>query len=223
MELEPLGPGQAQGPCQAGQLVYLHGFASGPGGAKGLHCRAWAEAHGIGFHAPDLNLPDFEHLTVTAQVEAVEALLRGLPEPPVLVGSSMGGLVAAAVARRGAPVAPAFGFARRRLAGRRWAGYRKRGTMPTYHHASGTWRTLGPSLLPDLPLWQDDAEWQVTVPVAILHGRADESVPLAESEAFAARHPQARLRILEDDHGLLAPESLRELDKLLEEAFRIRT
>ncbi len=57
-------------------LVYLHGFASGPNGSKGSHCRAWAEARGIPFHAPDLNLPSFEELTITAQVEAVEALLR---------------------------------------------------------------------------------------------------------------------------------------------------
>jgi pimeloyl-ACP methyl ester carboxylesterase len=206
-------------------LVYLHGFASGPGGAKGRHCRDWAAARNLPFHAPDLNLPDFEHLTITAQVAAVEALLAGLGEPPVVVGSSMGGLVAAAVAHRGAAVArlillaPAFGFARRRLAGRRWAGYRRRGTMPSYHHAQGTWLTLGPELLPDLPLWQDDDQWRIPVPVAILHGRQDEAVPLAESEAFARRHPDAVLRVLEDDHSLLAPASLAALDELLAEAF----
>jgi hypothetical protein len=206
-------------------LVYLHGFASGPQGAKGSHCRDWAAAMHIPFHAPDLNLPDFEHLTITAQVEAVAALVQGLDEPPVVVGSSMGGLVAAAAAHRGVPMArlvllaPAFGFARRRLAGRRWAGYRKRGTMPTFHHAQGQWLTLGPELLPDLPLWQDDAHWQLTVPVAILHGRQDELVPLAESEAFAARHPGTVLRVVEDDHGLLAPASLEALDAFLAEAF----
>ena len=207
-------------------LVYLHGFASGPQGAKGLHCQAWAGARNIRFHAPDLNLPDFEHLTVTAQVEAVTALLGSLDAPPVVVGSSLGGVVAAAVAHRGVPVArlillaPAFGFARRRLAGRRWAGYRRRGAMPTFHHAQGRWITLGPQLLPDLPLWQDDDRWQLAVPVAILHGRQDEAVPLAESEAFAARHPGAVLRVLDDDHGRLAPDSLLALDELLEQAFR---
>ncbi|NTV72904.1 MAG: hypothetical protein HGA66_01710, partial [Holophaga sp.] len=41
-------------------LVYLHGFASGPRGSKGEHCRLWAEARDIPFHAPDLNLPSFE-------------------------------------------------------------------------------------------------------------------------------------------------------------------
>ena len=207
-------------------LVYLHGFASGPQGAKGVHCRDWAAARNLRFHAPDLNLPDFEHLTVTAQVEAVAALLGTLDAPPVVVGSSLGGVVAAAVAHRGVPVArlillaPAFGFARRRMSGRRWAGYRRRGLMPTFHHAQGRWVTLGPQLLPDLPLWQDDDQWQLTVPLAILHGRRDEAVPLAESEAFAARHPGAVLRVLDDDHGLLAPASLLALDELLEEAFR---
>ena len=155
----------------------------------------------------------------------MEALLRGLDGPAVVVGSSMGGLVGAAVAHRGMAMvrlillAPAFGFARRRLAGRRWAGYRRRGAMPTFHHAENRWVTLGPELLPDLPLWADDDLWQLEVDVTLLHGRQDVAVPLAESEAFAKRHPAARLEVLEDDHGLLAPESLRVLDRLLEEAF----
>ena len=206
-------------------LVYLHGFASGPGGAKGTHCREWAGAHGIPFHAPDLNLPDFQHLTLSAQVAAVADLVRGLSGPPVVVGSSMGGLVAAAAARQGVPVArlillaPAFGFARRRLSGPRWSGYRRRGTLRTYHHARAQWLTLGPELLADLPLWRDDDLWRLDLPVAILHGRRDEAVPLAESEAFVARNPGAVLRVVEDDHGLLAPASLEALDTLLEEAF----
>ena len=202
-------------------LVYLHGFASAPDGHKGRHCRDWAAARGIPFHAPDLNLPDFEHLTVTAQVEAVEALLRALPEPPVLVGSSLGGLVGAAVAQRGAPLAhlillaPAFGFARRRLTLGRWGGYRKRGHMKAFHHARGEWLTLGPELLADLPAWRDDDHWQLPVPLTILHGRLDEAVPVAASETFAGRHPGAVLRVLEDDHGLLEPASLAELDAWL--------
>jgi pimeloyl-ACP methyl ester carboxylesterase len=207
-------------------LVYLHGFASGPNGAKGTHCREWAAARQIPFHAPDLNLPDFEHLTLSAQVAAVAELVGGLREPPVLVGSSMGGLVAAAAARQGVPaarlilLAPAFGFARRRLSGRRWAGYRRRGTMRTYHHARGRWLTLGPELLADLPRWRDDDQWRLDLPVAILHGRRDDAVPLAESQVFAARNPGAMLRVVDDDHGLLAPVALEALDTLLAEAFR---
>jgi pimeloyl-ACP methyl ester carboxylesterase len=206
-------------------LVYLHGFASGPHGSKGEHCRRWAGARGIPFHAPDLNLPDFEHLTLSAQVAAVEALLATRAEPPVLVGSSLGGLIGAAVAQRGTPLAhlillaPAFGFARRRLTLGRWGGYRKRGSMKVFHHALGEWRTLGPELLADLPAWRDDDQWQLPVPLTILHGCLDEAVPLAESTAFARRHPGARLCVLEDDHGLLATDTLAELDARLQAAF----
>jgi len=202
-------------------LVYLHGFASGPGGSKGGHCRAWAEARGIPFIAPDLNLPTFETLTVSAQVEAVEALLGGLPHPPVLVGSSLGGLVAAAVAHRGAAVAglillaPALGFAARRLEGPRWAGYRRRGRMPVFHHARNAWTTLGPDLLADLPAWAGDGQWRVEAPLAILHGTRDESVPVEESRTFARRHEGAILLEVDDDHGLLGETSLAALDGLL--------
>lgn len=206
-------------------LVYLHGFSSAPGGNKGAFTRRWAEARGIPFHAPDLNLPTFEALTVTAQVEAVETLLRSLPEPAVLVGSSLGGFIATAVAHRGAALrsmillAPAIHFARRRWTSPAWEAYRARGEMEVFHYGVGKPLRLGPELLQDLPRWMDDDRWRISVPTAILHGRRDEAVPLAESEAYAARNPEARLHVLEDDHGLLALESLARLRGELEAAF----
>ncbi|WP_243294710.1 YqiA/YcfP family alpha/beta fold hydrolase [Geothrix mesophila] len=206
-------------------LIYLHGFSSAPGGNKGRVARAWAEARGVPFHAPDLNLPTFEALTVTAQVEAVEALVRSLPEPPVLVGSSLGGFVATATAHRGSPLAsmillaPAIHFAARRMAHPAWAAYRERGEMEVFHHGEGRPLRLGPELLRDLPRWADDGGWRIPVPTVILHGRVDEAVPLAESEAYAARNPEAILQVLEDDHGLLAPHSLAAFRSALDQAF----
>jgi len=209
-------------------IVYLHGFSSTPDGNKGRFARAWAEARGIAFHAPDLNLPTFETLTVTAQVEAVEALLQQLSEPPVLVGSSLGGFIATAVAHRGNRLrsmillAPAIHFASRRMTHPAWAAYRERGEMDVFHHGAGCLMRLGPDLLRDLPDWQRDDAWRIPVPTAILHGRADEAVPLAESEAYAARNPEAVLHVLEDDHGLLAPPSLALLRAELERAAAAR-
>lgn len=206
-------------------LIYLHGFASGPEGNKARHCRAWAEAQEIPFLAPDLNLPSFEALTLSAQVEAVESLLTALVEAPVLVGSSLGGLVAAAVAQRGASLhhlvllAPAFGFAQRRLDSARWAGYRHHRRLPVFHHAWNRWVRMGPELLDDLPRWRDDETWMLQVPGTVLHGIQDEAVPLAESEAFLIRHPHWTLKALEDDHGLLKAESLAALDACLTAAF----
>ncbi|MBK9796978.1 MAG: alpha/beta fold hydrolase [Holophagaceae bacterium] len=206
-------------------LIYLHGFSSSPGGNKGTFTRHWAEARGFPFHAPDLNLPTFETLTLSAQVAAVEALLGTLPEPPVLVGSSLGGFVATAVAHRGASIssmillAPAIHFARRRMASPAWATYRERGELEVFHHGAGKPRRLGLELLRDLPNWMDDDTWRIPVPTVILHGRFDEAVPLAESEAYRDRNPASVLRVLEDDHALLRPASLDCLRAKLEAAF----
>jgi uncharacterized protein len=209
-------------PC----LVYLHGFTSAPGGNKGTFARRWAEERGIPFHAPDLNLPSFETLTLTAQVKAVEALLRSLPKPAVLIGSSLGGFIATAVAQRGAPIqsmillAPAIHFARRRMTSPAWAGYRERGELELFHFGAGRLLRLGPELLRDLPNWIDDDQWRLSVPTVILHGRMDEAVPLTESQAYHDRNPGTVLHVLEDDHSLLAPPSLECLRSELEAAFR---
>jgi hypothetical protein len=206
-------------------LIYLHGFSSSPGGNKGAFTRRWAEDHGIPFHAPDLNLPTFETLTLSAQVEAVTALLQTLSEPPVLVGSSLGGFIATALAHRGVPIqslillAPAIHFARRRSVSPAWADYRERGEMQVFHHGLGRALRLGPQLLQDFPNWLDDDTWRIPVPTVILHGRHDEAVPLAESEAYRDRNPGVVLHVLEDDHSLLKPASLAQLKVVLEAAF----
>jgi pimeloyl-ACP methyl ester carboxylesterase len=206
-------------------LVYFHGFASGPSGSKGTHCREWAERRKISFHAPDLNQPSFEGLTLSAQVEVAQTLLRSLKEPPVVVGSSLGGLVAAAAVHRGCVVralvllAPAFGFSQRRMNGPEWNEYRACGEMEVFHHAYGRTQCLGPALMGDLPHWADDGTWRLRVPSVVLHGKRDQSVPLSESEAFVTRNPKAQLVLVDDDHGLLAPQSLLKLDSILEAAF----
>jgi len=211
-------------------LIYLHGLADGPADAKGRHCRNWAEARGIVFHGPDLNLPTFESLTITAQLNAVEILIGELESPPVLVGSSLGGLVAAAVAHRavacGRPglkalilLAPAFGFARRRLESDFWAGYRLRGQVPVWHSVMARWARLGPELLADLPAWTGEDAWRVDAPTIVIHGRRDSSVPVEESERFVRRQSRARLLILDDEHDLSEAASLKALDEALTAAF----
>lgn len=209
-------------------LLYLHGFASGPKGLKAIHCHEWAKRHQILFIAPDLNLPSFEHLTISHQVKAAEAVLASLSEPPVVVGSSLGGFVGAALAQRGHALkklillAPGFGFARRRLDTTQWAGYRKYRRLPVFHHAENRWIRLGSDLLDDLTHWRDDEEWRLNVDVSIIHGRRDEVVNVAESRAFIERHPNAKLHIVDDDHGLLSEESLHILDNELAIAFGLQ-
>ena len=78
-------------------MVYLHGFASGPGSTKARFFHARFAELGVALDVPDL-APDFTHTTMSGQLAAVDGILaRG---PAVLLGSSLGGYLAALAAAR---------------------------------------------------------------------------------------------------------------------------
>ncbi len=79
-------------------VILVHGAANSSG-----VWRLWRErleAHGFPTRAPDLRghgatpCPDLGRVSMADYVADVEAAAAGLPDPPVLVGWSMGGLVA---------------------------------------------------------------------------------------------------------------------------------
>ena len=97
-------------------ILYCHGFASSPGSAKITLLRQEL-ANEIEIHAPDLNVPSFEHLDFEAAVDHAFTLGTRIA-PHAIAGSSMGALIALALVRRGlhAPlvlIAPALGVADR--------------------------------------------------------------------------------------------------------------
>lgn len=98
-------------------VLYFHGFASSPRGRKVDALRPLLEPSGIELHAPDLNVPSFSRLDWGAMVSL--GVSEGVRlKPRVVVGSSLGALVALAVAQRGivSPlvlIAPALGIADR--------------------------------------------------------------------------------------------------------------
>jgi pimeloyl-ACP methyl ester carboxylesterase len=77
-------------------VVFCHGLESGPRGAK---VRAMEAA---GLHPIS---PDFQGMDLPARVARLEQVLTALPDaaPPVLVGSSFGGLVAVSTGMRVVP------------------------------------------------------------------------------------------------------------------------
>ena len=126
-------------------FVYLHGFASSPRSAKAVYLRERLRACGEELLIPELDGGDFEHLTITNQLRIITDAVAG--KPVTLIGSSMGGYLAALYASdhhnvdRLLLLAPAFGFTERwpaslgQATAEQWS---ETGWLPVYHYGQGT-------------------------------------------------------------------------------------
>ncbi|MXY62728.1 MAG: alpha/beta fold hydrolase, partial [Synechococcus sp. SB0665_bin_28] len=98
------------------RLIYLHGLASSPRSAKARFLAGRAQAAGLTLQCPDLNTGGFSRLTFARMLDQTRTLIRAQPGPVLLLGSSLGGLVAAWCAQGDSQVkgllllAPAFEF-----------------------------------------------------------------------------------------------------------------
>ena len=189
------------------RLVYLHGFASGPTSRKARFFSERLLAQGYTLETPDLTAGDFEHLTIGGQLEVIEDLLQG--QPATLIGSSMGGYLAALYASRHPEVerllllAPAFGFAQHwaatfgAAAVERW---RQSGGLPVYHYGDQKMRILSYKIVEESSLWEPEPAF--AQPAHIFHGSHDTVVPLATSERYVTLHPHVALTRVDSDHEL---------------------
>ncbi len=208
-------------------VFYLHGFASSPASAKARFFEQQLSRYGIPLHCPDLNAPDFETLTVTRMIAQVERAILALePRPTIIIGSSLGALVALQLAAKWAKrcttiasgpiaehridrlvlLAPALDFAQsrqRRLGADRVAQWKTEGSLEVYHHAEGRSRTVHYGLYEDA-LGHDPFAAYLDFPILVFHGRRDDSVDPASVESFARSRPNELPRLLDDDHQLLA-------------------
>ena len=189
-------------------LIYLHGFASGPQSNKAQFFRRRFEELGIAMQVPDLNEGNFERLTISGQLRVIDRIAGG--DDVRLMGSSMGGYLGALYAARHPEVtklvllAPAFGFARRwplMLGEEKVAAWRRTGWLPVYHYGDKMERRVGYELLEDARLYEDYPD--ISQPALVFHGRQDDVVPVEYSEEFAARHPRVTLRVMESGHELI--------------------
>ena len=190
------------------RYIYLHGFASGPGSKKARYFAARFQELGLELHVPDLAEGRFETLTLTGQLKVVERAADGAPV--VLIGSSLGGYLAALYAARHADVkqivliAPGFGFARRwpqTLGANTLAEWERAGHLNFYHYGAGKELPLGYQLISDGLTYEDYPA--VTQPCLIFHGKNDDVVPAGWSAEFAQGKPNVELLLEESDHELL--------------------
>lgn len=183
------------------RYLYFHGFASSPGSKKAGFFRERLQA----LEVPDLDAGDFENLTITGQLRVIENLAAG--ESISLIGSSMGGYLAALYAARHPEVAklvlmaPAFGFVKRWSESADTEAWRTGGFLDVYHYGEKRNRRLSYGLVQDARKYEDFPEFQQ--PALIFHGLKDNVVPPRLSREFAASHSNARLHLLDSDHELL--------------------
>lgn len=203
-------------------VIYLHGFVSGPYGTKADFLSDRLAEQGGNLRRPDLNTPDFERMTVTNMVARTAQEVEVAPPGPVtLIGSSLGGFTALQfmkVHRQGVAqrvtrlvlLAPALDFPARFVAHAAaelgpdpLAVWRAAGSIPMFHHAHDRDMPLGYGFVVDLQQWSDAFDVALDVPVLIIHGMQDESVPYGLSVRFAEGKPNVTLHLLgAADHGM---------------------
>lgn len=189
------------------RVIYLHGFASGPSSRKARLFIEKLGEFGITVEAPDL-APDFEYLTITGQLEAMENLIQG--DSVVLIGSSMGGYLAALYAQKHPEVdrlvlmAPAFDFYQlwaAELGPKNLHEWRKNGCMSVFHYGKGRQLPLNYRLMQDAQQYAPFPDFQQ--PALILHGLNDRVVPFEKSAQFARNHSNVDLIPLTAGHDML--------------------
>jgi len=194
------------------RVVYLHGFASSPHSSKAQFFRRKFAASGRSMEIPQLDEGRFEELTISGQLRVVERAVGD--EPAILIGSSLGGYLAALYASRHATqyppsieklvlLAPAFQFPRRwreRYSDQDWERWKREGSTPIFHYGDGRERRLGYQFVEDAAQYEGEPEFPQ--PALILHGVRDSVVPFEISRVYAARRPNTRLVLLESGHEL---------------------
>jgi len=186
------------------RIVYLHGFASSPLSSKAQFFRRKFAAAGISMEIPQLDEGRFEDLTISGQLAVIDRAVGG--RPAILMGSSLGGYLAALYAARHPEIerlvllAPAFQFPRRWQERYSPEDWKRAGLISVFHYGDGRERRLGYQFVEDAAKYEDEPEFPQ--PALVFHGVHDDVVPAALSSAYAARHPNVTLVLLESGHEL---------------------
>lgn len=193
------------------EFIYLHGFASGPGSQKARVFKDRFEKAKLSLTIPDLQQGDFENLTLTKQVSLVQSIIDAKPGAGfALIGSSMGGYVAALTAETRKEVAalylmaPGFNFLSRWMENMGWdKNFATPDLIRVFHYRYNREVTLNTGLFRDAIHW-DSLPLVCNIPTRVVHGIHDETINIQESRDFVKSRPGCQLKELDSDHGLFS-------------------
>jgi pimeloyl-ACP methyl ester carboxylesterase len=179
-------------------ILLLHGFASSGQSTKAQYVREKIRTvRQVAFDAFDFNPTpkDFEYLTITGMIDRLRqyVLDRHLGLMSV-VCSSLGGLVGLHYARRYGGVerllllAPALSYLGAERTAEQLEQWRQMGAAPIYHHGFGREMPLQYGFHEDGLRYRERVP--PPVPVTIIHGRNDETVPISHSREYAAEYAE---------------------------------
>lgn len=198
------------------EFIYLHGFASSPETGKALFFKAQLAGWGISLRTPDLNVPGFSTLNLTAMIDRLAVEIQECaPAPVYIIASSLGALVAlhfvdrfkpgAAAIKKMLFLAPSFDFVESRLRQigkdglRRW---QEDGSFSFHHYGDDKEHEVSYGLIEDVMKY-DSYHAHLNLPVLIFHGRNDRNVSHEQSEKFAGPRQNITLQLVDSDHRLL--------------------
>jgi uncharacterized protein len=189
------------------RVLYLHGFASGPKSRKASFFIHQLSKLNIPVEVPDLSEARFEDLTITGQLNVIQRMLGD--KPAILIGSSLGGYLAALCAAQYKQVtklvllAPAFRFYDlwvNQLGAEGMKRWQTEGSLSVFHYAEERERAIGYQLIEDARQYNPFPDFQQ--PAIIFHGNQDYTVPVDVSIEFVATHPNAELVRMDSGHEL---------------------
>lgn len=189
-------------------FLYLHGFASSPQSRKARFFKEKIELNGWHCSVPDLNVPSFEELSLAAQIDLSSELISQLNGKPfVLIGSSMGGLLAALLEQslraKGSRanlkaiilLAPGFGITKRwpQIIGQEGMdNWKRTGFRPFFHYCANQELPLHFAFATDLEHYQTD-NFKTDIPTIVFHGIDDQTVPIEHARQFAQLNQSSKL------------------------------
>lgn len=188
-------------------IIYLHGFASTPMSRKAQVFQQRFRERGVQIHVPDLAEGDFEHITITSQLRVLERTANGAPVS--LIGSSMGGYLAALYASQHSEVrklllmAPAFYFPQTwagTLGKERVAEWKRTRKLMTFHYGEQREVPLDYAIVEDGAQYEPAPNFRQRA--LVFQGMLDTVVPPAYSVEYARTHPNVTVRLMESGHEL---------------------